>query len=130
MEALQRFIHAFLGLGVGLTAVRLATDRGGGRFAFTLSALLLVVAAAPYLVAMAAMRRVPPRWALAVALATCLFGAADAALRMKAFYFATSTADGAMAIWLPLYSLAVIPGLAIVAYACIAIVDRTGFRPG
>ena len=120
MEALQRFIQAFLILAVGLTATAVVTQGGGGRFALTLAALVLLLAAVPYLAAKAVMRRFPERWAMAVGIATCLFGVSDVFFRMRAFFFPVSPLDGAMAIWIPLYSLAVIPGLAVGAYACIA----------
>lgn len=124
MEALQRFIQAFLGLNVGMTVVVLAGDRGGGRFALTLAALVLAITAAPYLGVVAAMRRLSPRWAVAVGTAASLFGAADAALRMQALYFPTSTSDGAIAIWLPVSSLIAIPALAVVSYGGLAALDR------
>lgn len=123
MEALQRFVRMFMGLSVGMTAVAIVTGGGSARFLLTLIALILVAAAAPYLLALAAMRRLPPRWGLAVAIATCLFGIADAAYRMQAFYFPNSPADGAMAIYMPLYSLAVIPVLALVSYPLIKLTN-------
>src|SRR5262245_7393248 len=106
MATQQRFIQAFMVLSAAITAVQIAQDRGGGRFLLTLIAAVMAACVAPYLGALAAMRRLPARWALAVGLAACMFGAVDVAVRTQAFNFPTVQSNGSMALWLPIYSLA------------------------
>ena len=129
MDTLKRFIQAFMAMNVGMTAVELATERGG-RFLFTFIALVLALTAAPYVAAMAGMRRLPERWALALGIAAMLFGAADAALRMQALYFPRTSTDPATAVWLSLSSFAVIPALVVVAYPFVRLSHRARSRSG
>jgi len=75
MDTVVRFVQAVLTLSVGITLAKLSGDRGGGNYLFTLIAMVLLGAAAPYLIAMATMRRVAEPWGLAIGLATILFGA-------------------------------------------------------
>jgi hypothetical protein len=123
MDALTRFIQAFMAMNLGMTAVELASERGG-RFLFTFVVFVLALTAAPYLAAMAGMRRLPARWAIALGIAAALFGAADAALRMQALYFPRTSTDPAMAVWLPITSVVVIPVLAAVAYPFVRLSHR------
>ena len=112
-------------LSLGLTAGALLNERGGGRWMFTLIGLVLFGAAAPYLAAGAAVRRLPARWAVAVGVAVCVFGVADAAMRTQAFYFPESDSDGAMALWLPIASLAAIPLTALICHPLIRFFSRS-----
>lgn len=115
MDTLLRFIQAFMAMNLGMTAVELATERSG-RFLFTFIALVLALTAAPYVASMAGMRRLPERWALALGSAAVVFGAADAALRMQALYFPRTSTDPAMAVWISIASIAIIPVFAVIAY--------------
>lgn len=110
-----RFAQALLSLSLVITAIRLSTE-SGGEYLFTLIALVLWATALPYLVALSAIRRMGDRWALAVGVATCTFGAVDVAVRMRAFYFASATFDGGMAFWLPIYGALGIPALAVITH--------------
>jgi hypothetical protein len=116
MEALRRFIQAFMAMNVGMTVVELTTERGGGRFLFTFMALVLALTAAPYVASLRGMRRLPARWAQALAVAAVLYGAADSVLRMQALYFPVRSGDPARAVWIPVASIVVIPVLAAVTY--------------
>ena len=122
MDTLKRFIQAFMAMNLGMTAVELATERGG-RFLFTFVALVLALTAAPYVASMAGMRRLSEPRALALGIAAVVFGAADAALRMQALYFPSTSTDPAMAVWLSLSSVAVIPALAVLAYPFVLLSD-------
>jgi hypothetical protein len=128
MDTLLRFIRMLLALSLAITLIQLAQDRGGGDMFFTLLGLVLALNVAPYLGSIAAMKRLPVRWGLAVGVAACLFGLADVGIRMQAFNFPTETSDGRMALWLPIYAVAAIPLLALICYAGIAVFSRTG-RP-
>ena len=124
MDALRRFIQAFMAMNVGMTAVELATERGG-RFLLTFIALVLALTAAPYVASLWGMRRLPPRWARSLAVATVLYGAGDAMLRMQALYFPLRSGDPARAVWIPLASILVIPVLTAVAYPFARLPRRT-----
>jgi|CXWL01.1.fsa_nt_gi hypothetical protein len=124
VEAAVRFIQAFLTLSVGITLVKLSGDSGGGDYFFTLVWLVLMGAAAPYLVAMSTMRRVGERWRLAIGLATILFGAVDAAARTQAFFFPTDRIGGGMALWLPIYAVGLIPLFAVILHTAIGVFTR------
>ncbi len=73
---------------------------------------------------MAAMRRVGQRWGLAIGLATLIFGVVDVAVRMQAFFFPTETSGGEMAFWLPIYSLGLIPLVALVLHTILGVAAR------
>ncbi len=128
MDTTVRFLQAFLTLSFGITLVKLSGDSGGGDYFFTLLWLVLVATAAPYLLAMATMRRVGERWGLAIGIATLIFGFADAAVRMQAFFFPTDRSGGGMAFWLPIYSLGIIP-LAVTLYIVLSLTRRDSSRP-
>jgi hypothetical protein len=126
MDILLRYIRMLMVLSLAITGLQLVQDRGGGQWFFTLLGLVVALNLAPYLGAIAVMRRVPPRWAQAVGTSTCLFGLADVAVRMQAFNFPTENSDGRMALWLPLSALAAIPLLTVVCYAGVAAFSRGG----
>lgn len=111
-----RFAHGFGFLSLLVTLIALGDDRGGGDYLFTLMALVLWGAAGPYLLALAAVRRLRPAWSHAVAIGTALFGVIDVPVRMQAFYFPTDRSGGAMALWLPVSSLVLIPLFAALAH--------------
>lgn len=122
MATLYRFTQAFMALSAGITAMNIVQAGGGGRFLLTLIAAVMVASVAPYLGALAAMRRLPLRWGLAVGIAACVFGAVDVAVRTQAFNFPTERSDGSMALWLPIYSLVAIPVMAVLSYAAVTAV--------
>jgi len=124
MDTVVRFVQAVLTLSVGITLAKLSGDRGGGNYLFTLIAMVLLGAAAPYLIAMATMRRVAEPWGLAIGLATILFGVADNAVRTQAFFFPTERSGGGMALWLPIYSLGLIPLFAVILHTAIGVIAR------
>ena len=120
MDTLLRFLRMLLVLSLAITLIQLAQDRGGGNMFFTLLGLVLALNVAPYLGSIAAMKRLPVRWGLAVGVAACLFGVADVGVRMQAFNFPTENSDGRMALWLPIYAVAAIPLLTLLCYPVIA----------
>ncbi len=122
-QTLRRFIEALFVLSLGVTVVKLSGDRGGGDAFFTLLALVLCGTIAPYWLGLRAMSRWPG-WAVAIGVGTTLFGAVDVAIRMQAFYFPTIRSDGAMALWLPLASLGLIPGAAVIAHTIVGAFTR------
>jgi hypothetical protein len=130
MEALRRFIQAFMAMNVGMTAVELAGERGG-RFLLTFVALVLALTAAPYVASLWGMRRLSARWAQSVAVAAALYGAADSVLRMQALYFPVQSGDPARAVWIPLASIVVIPVLSALAYPLVrlAVPERVNGVP-
>jgi hypothetical protein len=109
---------------LAVTVAKLTTDRGGGQYLLTLIAFVLLSTAAPYWLARKTMERVSARWALAVGAAICLFGIADITLRTKGFFFPTDAVDGAMAFWLPLYSVIAIPLATVIVHTFL-----TAFAP-
>src|SRR5688572_20768401 len=110
-----RFAQAFMGLSVAITAAELARETASD-YLFTLIALILLGAAAPYLAGMTAMKRLSARWSRAIGIALCLFGAVDVTWRMQAFFFPTGGSDGAMALWLPIGGMGAIPLTAVIAH--------------
>ena len=113
-----------MALSVVITVVQILQDGGGGRFLFTLVAAVLAGCIAPYVGVRAAMHRLPARWALAVGVAGLVYGAVDVAVRTQAFNFPTERSDGAMALWLPLYSVAAIPVVTVLGYAAVTALYR------
>lgn len=128
METLLRFLRMLMVLSLAITLIQLAQDRGGGNLFFTLVGLVLALNLAPYLGSMAAMRRLPGRWPVAVGMAACLFGAVDSLWRMQAFNFPTENSGGEMALWLPIYGAIAIPVLTLVFYGLLSVFGREG-RP-
>jgi hypothetical protein len=124
VNTLVGFIEAFLTLSVAITLGRLSTDTGGGDYFFTLVALVLAGAAAPYFVALAAIRRLPPQAAKSTAIATVAFGVCDALVRTQAFFFPTERSGGGMALWLPVYGLCVIPLVTVIVHTFAMVVQR------
>ncbi len=118
------FVQAFLTLSFTITLVKLSGDSGGGNYFFTLLWLVLMGTAGPYLLAMALMRRVTPPWATAIGIGAAVFGAIDVAIRMQAFFFPTERSGGGMALWLPIYSLGLIPLFAIIAHTMLGVAAR------
>ena len=100
---------------IAVTFTALAREPGRDNL-FTLIGLVLGAAALPYVLAMAALRRTPERWATAIGIATCLFGVADIAWRVQAFFYPTLTSEGGMAVWLPIYGAAAIPFFAVIVH--------------
>lgn len=124
MNAAIRFVQGFLTLSLLITLAKLSTDSGGGDYFFTLLGLVLAATLLPYAAAMTVMRRATHRLGLAVGLATIMFGMLDSAVRIQAFFFPTDRSGGAMALWLPVYSLALIPLLTSVVYATLGALNR------
>jgi hypothetical protein len=110
------FVQGFLTLSLLITLAKLSTDSGGGDYFFTLMGFVIAATLAPYAAAMAVMRRVAPRLARAVGFATILYGTLDGAVRTQAFFFPTDRSGGAMAVWLPVYALALIPLFTSIVY--------------
>ncbi len=124
MARVANFVQAFQLLSAGITLAKLSVDTGGGDYFFTLVGLVLMGTVLPYLLAFAAMRRLPPRWGLAVGIAAALFGAVDVSVRMQAFFFPTDRINGGMALWLPLSALVMIPCGAVLAHVTIGALSR------
>ena len=124
MDTLLRFLKTLMVLSVAITGWQLLGDRGGGQYFFTLLGLVVALNFAPYLLSLAAMKRLPERWGLAVGAGACAFGAADVLWRMQAFNFPTENSGAEMALWLPIYAAAAIPLLTVVSYAAIAAFSR------
>ena len=124
MDTVVRFIQSFLTLSLGITLVKLSGDRGGGNYFFTLIWLVMMGAAAPYLIALAAMRRTQLLWGLSIGWATVLFGITDAAVRTQAFFFPTGNSGGSMALWLPILAVGLIPLFAVILHTIIGVVTR------
>jgi len=122
-DPLTKLIKPLMLASVGITFGQLARETANEYF-FTLIGLILLGAALPYLLAMAAMRRVPARWARATGIVTCLFGLVDAAWRVQAFFYPTPASNRAMAFWLPIYGLFAIPFFTVIAHTFL-----TAFRP-
>ena len=120
---LLRPIKGLMIASVAITFAQLARETASQYF-FTLVGLILIGAALPYLLAAAAMRRTPERWALAIGVVTCLFGVIDAGWRVQAFFFPTGGSNRAMAFWLPIYALFAIPFFSVIAHTFL-----TAFRP-
>ena len=87
-------------------------------------ALVLWGAALPYLLALAAARRLSPSWGTAVSAATAFFGAVDVAVRMQAFFFPSERSGGAMGLWLPLSAVVAIPALAVLLHTAVGVFAR------
>jgi hypothetical protein len=124
METLVRFVQAFLTVSLLITLAALSTDTGGGDYFFTLIWLVTMGTVAPYLIAGALMRRLGARWARAVGAATVTFGIIDTTVRTQAFFFPTDRSNGAMALWLPIYALGLIPFFALLAHTIIGVATR------
>jgi hypothetical protein len=124
MDTLSRYLRTLMVLSLAITGVALIGDRGGGRWFFTLLGFTIAINLAPYLLSLAAMRRLPRRWGLALGTAACLFGVADVAVRMQAFNFPTPRSDAGMAFWLPVFSVVAIPLLAGASYLVLAAAAR------
>jgi hypothetical protein len=124
VNTLVGFIQAFLTLSVAITLGRLSTDTGGGDYFFTLVALVLAGAAAPYLIALAVIRRLRPLAARSAGMATLVFGIADALVRTQAFFFPSERSGGSMALWLPVYGLCLIPVMAVIVHTFVTVFQR------
>ncbi len=118
------FCQAFLLLSTLITAAKLSTDTGGGDYFFTLLGAVVLGGAAPYLVALSVMRQLRSPWAAAVGVATILFGLVDAGVRTQAFFFPTDTSDGGMALWLPIWSVALIPLATVLVHTVLGVYSR------
>ena len=120
---IARGVRGLMAVSVAITFAQLARETGGDYF-FTLIGLILLGAALPYLLALAAMRRLPPRWARAAGVVTLLGGVIDAAWRVQAFFYPTPASNRAMAFWLPIYGVLAIPFFTVLAHTFM-----TAFRP-
>jgi hypothetical protein len=110
------YVEAFGALSVVITLTKLAGDRGGGDYFFTLFGLVMAGTVAPYWCALGAMKRASGEWRSAIGLAAALFGAVDVAVRLQAFFFPTERSNGAMALWLPLAAVVVVPTMSVLFY--------------
>jgi hypothetical protein len=123
-DTATRFVQAFLTLTLVITLAKLSVDTGGGDYFFTLIWLVLVATAAPYWLALTLMRRVGTGWRDAIGAAAIAFGIIDAGVRTQAFFFPTERSGGAMAVWLPIYSLAIIPAVTVIARTFLNVFGR------
>ena len=127
MTALRRLAIALMWLSVIVTAVKLSGETTGD-WLFTLIGLILLGTAAPYLISLAVMRRVPARWGLALGSAVCVLGGVDVAWRLQAFFYPTESSNAAMGFWLPVSSVWAIPCATVIAHTCLKVfaAPRTG----
>ena len=112
---MRTLIRSLMLASVGITFGQLARETANEYF-FTLVGLILFAAALPYLLALKAMQRTPPRWSRAIGIVTCLWGIVEGIWRVQAFYFPTPASNRSMAFWLPIYAVGAIPFFTVIAH--------------